>query len=296
MTGHGETFHDELLHFTLPERDAHGRCVRLDCVVDEILRAHDYPEPIKHLLAEALVLAALMGSLQKEDGAQLTMQAQTPSGPVRLLVADFRAGELRGYVEFDGAGLHNVGANASLERLFRNGYLAITFETEKRRRYQGIVPLEGASLADACQQYFHRSEQLPTLLAVGISLRRANCLAGGMLVQHLAHGEVGNERLHTQIDYPDWEHLEALAGSLGHRELVDPKLSMEALVWRLFHKEAKILVEKGNLLAKGCRCSVDHYNSIIARFPEAERAMMRDELGRIVIDCAFCSKGFLLKP
>ena len=101
MTFPTETYSDRLLAFSLPARDARGRAVRLGPVLDTIIAAHDYPPPVTHLLAEALVLAALMGGLLKEDGAQLTIQAQTEAGPIRLLVCDYRGGELRGYAEFD---------------------------------------------------------------------------------------------------------------------------------------------------------------------------------------------------
>ena len=294
MSKHVETFQDQLLNFSIPARDARGRIARLDSVVADVLAAHDYPAPIKHLLAEALLLAALMGGLQKEEGAQLTMQAQTQTGPVRLLVADFKEGALRGYADFDRPALADVGANPSLKRLFRSGYLAITFETGKGQRYQGIVPLEGASLSEACEHYFLQSEQIPTLIRLGIRFHEQDCFAGGMLIQHLPQGEVGRQRLDARLDHPDWEHVEALGGRLSHIELGDPKPSMEALVWRLFQEEDKILIEKGAMLAKGCRCTIEHYDSVLSRFPEEEREAMRNENGKIVVDCAFCSKDFVL--
>ena len=139
-----ETYSGRTLGFTIPSRDSRGRIVRLDGALDEILSAHEYPAPITHLLAEALVLATLMGSLLKDDGSQVTMQAQTEAGAVNLLVCDYRGGELRGYVDFDEARLSELGANPSLFALFGKGYLAITFDVAKGRgRYQGIVPLEG---------------------------------------------------------------------------------------------------------------------------------------------------------
>lgn len=289
-----ETFQDQLLNFSIPDRNVRGRIVRHNAVIEQVLSAHDYPEPIKHLLAEALLLASLMGSLLKEDGAQLTMQAQTEDGPVRLLVADYRRGELRGYADFDQDELKEIGVNPPLTRMFRNGRLAITFETGKGHRYQGIILLEGASLAEACERYFFQSEQIPTLLRLGIRLHGEGCLAGGLLIQHLPNGEEGRERLHVQLDDPDWQHAATLANTMGYAELVDSTLSMEALVWRLFHEEETVLIERGALLERGCRCSADHYRTVISRFPENERAEMRNEEGQIVVDCAFCSKEFVL--
>lgn len=289
----GETGYDRVLRFTIPDRNARGRSVRLGPVLDTILTAHDYPPPIRRLLAEALVLTALLGSLLKDEDSQLTMQAQTQSGVVDLLVCDYRQGELRGYVRHDAQRLAVLGRDPSLHALFGQGYLAITFDLAATgQRYQGIVPLEGASLAEACESYFAQSEQLPTLIRVGIGDGAAGCIAGGILVQHLPDGEEGRERLHVRMDHPEWEHVAVLAGSTRVEELVDPDLSQEALIWRLFHDESEVRVEAGGTLRRGCRCTVEHYQAVLAQFPEADRAEMRDEHGLIVVDCAFCSKQF----
>ena len=291
-----ETYRDRLLGFSVPERHARGRLLRLDQPLGEILAAHDYPAPITHLLAEALVVCALIGGLLKDDGSQVTMQAQTEAGAVTLLVCDYKGGSLRGYVDFDGEKLADLGANPSLFALFGKGYLAITFDmTDGRGRYQGIVPLEGDSLARACENYFEQSEQVPTLIRCAVRSGPDGCRAGGLLVQHLAEGEEGRERLHTRIDQPEWEHVAILAGSVRHDELLDPELSLEALLWRLLHEESEIRVEKGAMLARGCRCSAEHYEAVLNRFSEDERAGMRDADGVIVVDCAFCSRLFPIR-
>ncbi|WP_126176112.1 Hsp33 family molecular chaperone HslO [Tsuneonella rigui] len=291
-----ETYADRLLGFSIPSRHARGRAVRLDAVLDEILSAHAYPPAITHLLAEALVLAALIGGLLKEDSAQLTLQAQTEGGVVRLLVCDWQGGNLRGYVDFDADRLAALGANPSLYALFGKGYLAMTFDLpEGKGRYQGIVPLEGESLAQACESYFSQSEQLPTLIRTAVRSNGSHTVAGGIVVQHLADGEEGRERLHVRMDHPEWEHVATLAGSTRHDELLDPELSLEALVWRLFHEEDQVRVERGAQLARGCRCSDEHYRAVISRFPEEERAEMRNDEGVIVVDCAFCSRSFPIR-
>lgn len=289
-----ETFADELLGFTIPSRNVRGRAVRLDTIIDDVLSAHDYPPPITHLLSEALVLGALMGGLLKEEGekAQLTMQAQTQSGVVSLLVCDFRGGEMRGYADFDGEALNDLGANPSLEALFGKGYLAITFETGADQRYQGIVPLEGGSLAEAVEAYFSQSEQVPTLVRVASRSGGEGSWAGGLLVQHLADGEEGRERLHVRMDHPDWEHISTLAATISHDELVDPNLSAEEIVWRLFHEEDQIRIQPGTKISKGCRCSPAYYEAVIGRFSIEDQDEMRNDQGLIEIDCAFCSKVF----
>lgn len=293
MTTIEETYSERLLRFTVPSRHARGRLVRLDETLDQILSAHDYPAPITHLLAEALVLGALIGGLLKNDGSQVTMQAQTEAGAVRLLVCDYRGGALRGYVDFDEGKLAELGANPSLFALFGKGYLALTFDlADGSGRYQGIVPLEGESLSHACENYFFQSEQVPTLIRTAVRLVSGHCQAAGLIVQHLPDGEEGRERLHTRLDHPEWEHVAALAGSIRHDELLDPELSLEAIVWRLFHEEEQVRVLTAEEVSRGCRCSAEHYRSVIARFPEADRAEMRNEHGTIVVDCAFCSRQF----
>jgi len=289
-----ETFSDTLLGFTLPGRNARGRIVRLEGVLEEVLSAHNYPAPITHLLSEALVLGALMGGLLKGEHAQMTLQAQTQGGIVSLLVCDYRAGAVRGYVDFDAERLAKLGANPGLAALFGEGYLAITFETEGRQRYQGIVPLEGDSLAAACESYFSQSEQIPTLIRVASRSGAGGRIAAGLLIQHLPDAEEGRERLHVRMDHPDWEHVAVLGGTIGHDELLDPRLSMEAIAWRLFHEEEEVRVQPGAALSRGCRCSTAHYEAIIARFPAEEQAEMRGEDGIIAVDCAFCSRTFAL--
>ena len=290
-----ETGNDQVLSLTIPDRNARGRVVRLGPVLETILAAHAYPPAITHLLAEALVVTALIGSLLKDGEGQLTIQAQTEGGIVELLVCDYRSGELRGYIRHDADRLAQLGANPSLYALFGKGYLAITFDlATTRQRYQGIVPLEGNTLAEACESYFAQSEQVPTLIRVAVRSSASGCVAGGLLVQHLAEGEEGRERLHVRMDHPEWDHVAALAGSIRHDELADPGLSLEALVWRLFHEENEVRVERGLPLQRGCRCSLEHYAEVIAQFPANDQAEMRNEQGVIAIDCAFCSKVFEL--
>ena len=290
-----ETFSDRLLGASIPARDARLRMVRLEQPLAEILAAHDYPPAMRNLLAEALVVTALIGGLIDEEEGQLTIQAQTSNGIVRLLVCDYRNGAIRGHADFDRERLATLGANPSLSSLFGEGHLALTFDVPaKGGRYQGIVPLEGDSLAQACESYFMQSEQVPSLLRVAIRTEGDRTLAAGMLAQHLPDGEVGRERLHVRLSHPHWEHVQVMASSIRHEELLDTTIPLEALVWRLFHEEDEVRVFPGAPISRGCRCSVEHYQSVIAQFPEEERAEMRNEAGDILVDCAFCSKVFTI--
>ena len=288
-----ETGFDRVLSFTIPDRDARGRVVRLGPVLDTVLSAHDYPTAIRHVLAEALVLTILVGSLLKDDDGQLTVQAQSENGIIDLLVCDYRAGEVRGYVRHDAERLAGVDGFPSLSALFGTGFLAITFDLAvSGQRYQGIVPIEGESLAEACQSYFAQSEQVPTLIRTAVRWDSRHCIAAGLLVQHLPEGEEGRERLHVQLDHPEWEHVSALAGSIRPDELVDADLTLETLVWRLFHEESEVRVSAGSPLSRGCRCTMEHYRDVLSRFSQDDLIEMRDETGRIPVDCAFCSKVF----
>lgn len=287
---------DRTLGFTIPQRAARGRIVRLGPVLDEILSAHAYPPAIESLLAEALTLTALVGATLKDSAGQLTLQTQGDQGVVRLLVCDYRGGELRGYVQFDADRLANAPADPTLFALFGKGYLAITFDmASSDERYQGIVPLDGDRLADAVQSYFGQSEQIPTQVRVGFAKVDGRCVAGGLLLQHLPEGEEGRERLHTKLDHPEWEHVAALGATMGGDELADAAIPLETLVWRLFNEEPEVRVLGGTSLARGCRCTPEHIRSVLAKFPLEERLEMADERGLIAVDCAFCSTVFPLR-
>jgi molecular chaperone Hsp33 len=286
---------DVALGVTLPVRHARGRAARLGPAIDAILSRHSYPPPIEKLLAEALALTALLGALLKDPGGQLTLQAQTGGGIVDLLVCDYLGGQLRGYVRHDPALLADAARDPSLKSLFGDGYLAITFDQPATdERYQGIVPLEGESLADAAQSYFTQSEQIPSIVRLSAAKSDRGWVAGGILFQHLPEGEEGRERLHTRLDHPDWDHVAALAGSVKQAELTDPALALDDLVWRLFHEEGEVRTLPAVGLSRGCRCDPDYVKSVIARFPEADRAEMADETGIIRVDCEFCATSFPL--
>lgn len=285
---------DTALGVTIPSRHARGRLVRIGPSLDAILASHQYPPAIEHLLAEALALTALLGSLLKDPGGQLTMQAQTDNGIVDLLVCDYLGGDLRGYVRHDPERLAEAGPAPNLFSLFGRGFLAITFDQPASdERYQGIVPLEGETLAHAAEAYFSQSEQIPSI--VRLAARKAESgdwLAGGLLFQHLPAGEEGRERLHTRLDHPEWPHVAILAGSVKDAELTDPELPLADLAWRLFHEEEEVITLPPEALARGCRCDPDYVRSVIARFPPEERAAMVGDDGLIRVDCAFCATDF----
>lgn len=291
MSNNQEILFDQPLVFIISERDVRGRVVRLGPALREILSAHAYPPVAEKLLAEALVLTVLLGSTLKDTDSQMTLQAANGGGPVELLVCDYRGGELRGYLKFDADRLAGLSLDADLPTLFGEGYMAITFDqAATKERYQGIVPLEGASISNAAEHYFDQSEQLPSLIRLGVGHDGdGECVAGGMLLQYLPEGEVGRERLETRRDRPEWDHVTAIASTLRADELTDGELSMETLIWRLFHED-EVRTVPAVAVFRACRCDVEHVKSVLAQFPASERADMAEEDGNIHVDCAFCSK------
>jgi len=288
---------DSILSFAIPAKNCRGRVVRLGPALDDILAAHDYPAVIRDILAEAVCLTAMLGALLKDESAQLTLQAQTETGVINLLACDYKDGALRGYVDFDRERLAAQPVEPSLMALFGKGYLAITFDVPKRGgRYQGIVPLEGESLADAAEHYFFQSEQIPSVIRIATRHEPGEgCYAAGLLLQHLPEGEVGRERLHVRHDHPEWEHAQALAVTLKDEELTNTSLPLSDIVWRLFHEEEEVRATDPTPLAKGCRCDLSHIRDVIGRFSPDDRAEMADEQGIIGVDCAFCSRLFPLR-
>lgn len=281
---------DTVLGFTIPARSGRGRLLRLGDALNVILSAHDYPPRIAALLAEALVLTGLIGSALKGDEGQTTLQARGQGGPVNLLVCDYRAGELRGHVGFDREA--EIAEDAGLGALFGEGYLAVTIDrAHGKERYQGIVPMQGASLAAAAETYFDSSEQIPTLIRTNVEWTDEGWAAGGILLQLLGRQEEGGDRLHVRQDRENWEHLEILGDTTRPDELTNGDLPLENLLWRLFNED-EVRIIPAVPLSRGCRCSVQMIEERLATLPDAEKNEIRGPEGTVSVDCEFCSKQF----
>jgi molecular chaperone Hsp33 len=308
---------DIVTPFEVAKLDLRGRVVRLGPVVDEILEKHAYPPPVAKLLGEAVVLAVMLGSALKIDG-RFILQTQT-DGPVRMLVVDFAApGKVRACARFDknrvadaiAAGRADAGA------LLGRGHLAMTIDQgPDMSRYQGLVALEGGSLEDAAHEYFRRSEQIPTRvrLAVAEELRQAQggashrWRAGGIMLQflpkaperarvadlHPGDAPEGME-LHSLPEDEAWVEGRALVSTVEDLELIDPALSSERLVYRLFH-EPGVRVFRGNPLRAECSCSRDSVEAMLKSFSQDDRDHMVED-GRISVSCEFCSANYLFEP
>jgi len=273
-----------------------GRLVRLGATIDAILSAHAYPEPVAALLGEACALAALIGSSLKFEG-RLIVQAQG-DGPVRYVVADYDTrGHLRGYCRFDEAEVAAASQGFSrpgAKTLLGEGVFVMTLDRGPDfERTQGITPIEGESLSLAAEHYFQQSEQIPTRvrLAVGsvTSGEAATWRAGGALIQLIA----GDEARGSTEDA--WDRSRALFQTLGDDELIDPTVTPETLLFRLFHEDG-VRLEDPRALEAVCRCSKDRIGAVLASFSPEERAEMVEPDGRIHVTCEYCASVYELEP
>jgi len=286
---------DLLLPFHIVAGLARGRMVRLGPALDEILRGHDYPRPVAALLGETLALAAALAGALKYEGV-FTLQAQG-DGPVSLLVADVTsAGHLRGYARFDAERVAEAGSDADMKRLLGAGYLAFTVDQgPDTDRYQGLVELEGATLAECADAYFERSEQLPTALKLAVDGGgEAPWRAAALMLQRMPLGP--NSPILTADEAEEgWRRAAILMSSATPAEMLDPELASERLLWRLFHAEG-LAADEGRPLEARCRCSQDKVEGTLRSFPRDEIEGLRDEAGDVVVVCEFCKTRYAFDP
>jgi molecular chaperone Hsp33 len=308
---------DTVQPFEVSALDLRGRVVRLGPAVDTILTGHDYPQPVAKLLGEAIVLGVLLGTALKFEG-RFILQTKT-DGPVRMLVVDFMTPDrVRACARFDkktvadamSAGRTDAGA------LLGHGHLAMTIDQGgSNSRYQGLVALEGGTLEDAAHEYFLRSEQIPTRvrLAVAEEYRAGSggathrWRAGGMLLQFVPRaperarvadldpGDAPEGTVRHVIREDDaWVEGRSLVETVEDVELIDPSLSSERLLYRLFHERGVRVFRSADLRAQ-CSCSRESVEAMLRSFPQADRDDMVEN-GRISVICEFCSATYLFEP
>ena len=302
---------DLVLPFEIKPLGVRGRLVRLGAAVDDILHRHDYPPAVSATLAEAVALTAMLGAMLKFDG-KFILQTKT-DGPVDMIVADYVSpGRIRGYARFDAARVAALGSPSQAE-LLGNGYLAMTVDQgPDMERYQGIVPLAGHDdLTAAAHGYFEKSEQIPTRirLAAGPLLQRGSKAeswrAGAIMVQHLPR-EGGQSPLPTHSgdapgggeeapqEHDDWVKARLLLDTVEAHELLDPQLTAEQLLYRLYHEDG-VTAYPATPLARYCSCSQEAITRMLARFPAEDQADMVEK-GEIAVTCEFCSTLYRVAP
>ena len=299
-----------VLPFRTVKSDVIGRVIRLGSVVHTILSRHAYPEPVSHALGEALALTAMLGSALKTD-AKLILQTKT-DGALDFLVADFDPpGKVRGYANFDksNAALANTRGRGDQGALLGSGHVAMTIDPGGGRdSYQGIVSLDKEPLVVAAHTYFRQSEQLPTFIRLAVArhygpaegggARTWHWRAGGLMIQQLPR-EGGKRELEGEArdltlegdDDENWNRARHLAATVEDHELLDPTLSPERLLYRLFHEEG-VRVVPATDLTEACRCSRERIDMYLKRFGAEELKDLREPDGSISVKCEFCSRKY----
>ncbi|MBL4647165.1 MAG: Hsp33 family molecular chaperone [Rhizobiales bacterium] len=311
---------DEVLPFAVEALDVHGRVVTLNDSLNDILARHQYPKSVSKLLAQAAALTIMLAASVKLEG-RLTLQAQS-DGAASLLVVDIRAeGGYRATAKFDESRVAEFDASGETEvgALLGKGTLAMTIEQGVyTNRYQGFVALDGGSLEEAAHEYFLRSEQIPTRIRLAVSevLTRTDgeaashaWQASGMMVQFLPQS---SERL-AQRDLPGdgvvdetylaglpdeddaWNEVRALIDTVADHELVDPELSSQRLLYRLFH-ESGVRVFDPESVEEGCSCAPEKVSNVLEQLsPEALAESITDK-GDIDVKCDFCGRQYTFDP
>lgn len=307
----GSAHADDLVQpFQIEDLGIRGRIVRLGPLVDRVLTAHDYPEPVSRLLGEALALTAMIGSALKFDG-RFIMQTQG-KGPVKMLVADFESpGKLRGYAQMDEERIAEAIREGRTETadLLGEGYLALTIDQgPDMERYQGIVALHPKGLSHSAHEYFASSEQVATRihLAAGPFYHREetgpekNWRAGAIMIQHIARdgGLTGYREDRDDSPYTEeeenWNRASILLDTVEDYELLDPELAPTRLLFRLFHEDGVRAYDPAPV-EFSCHCSRPRMTMVLRSFGSHEIDEMVQD-GVITATCEFCSEVYVFEP
>ena len=279
--------------FHMPGRPVRGRLVRLGPLADALLARHDNHPVVTALCGQALALAAALATALKYRGSfSLHFKGD---GPVPVLLADCtEAGALRGYARADAdrmATLLAVEPAPSAAGLLGAGYLAFTVDQGADiPRHQGIVAIEGDSLADMALHYFETSEQMQCLVRLACARTDAGWRAGALILERVA-GEGGvDPALDTEAQDESWRTAAALAATIRDAELLDDTVSADRLLYRLFGLEG-VAADRHRALAYGCRCSRARLAGILEQFPadDLDHMAIGDD---IVMTCEFCNLDF----
>jgi molecular chaperone Hsp33 len=269
---------DQSQRFLFEDTDVRGEMACLEHSYAEVLAKHAYPEPVAQLLGELLAAAALLVGILKFEGL-LVLQARS-SGAVPLLMVECSSErEVRGIARYHA---EQIAPGASLMELMPEGVLTFTVDPRQGQRYQGIVALEGADLAECLSGYFASSEQLPTRFWLNADGRRAR----GLLLQQLPADRLKDPEARAD----SWQHLTTLAGTLTAEELLG--LDNETLLHRLYHEETVRLFEPQGLRFR-CSCSRERSASALVSLGQSDvEQLLEEQGGTVVIDCQFCNQRY----
>ena len=275
MTAPGDLLH-RFLFEDLPVR---GHLVRLDASWRATIEHHDYPRPVSDALGEAMAAAVLMAGALKFEG-RLSLQFEG-TGAVRLMLAQCtHRHAIRGVARHEG-----LPEGAGGIALFGDGQLAVTIEQlEGGDRYQGVVPLDRRSLSDCLDQYFERSEQLPTRFVLAATPGRA----AGLMLQRVAAGDAGTPDEQAAAD-DAWRRIGLLAATLSAQELLETPCRQ--LLGRLF-AEDDIRLFEGTPVYFQCSCSRERVAGILQSLGAGELKSLLEERGDVEVRCEFCNRAW----
>lgn len=267
---------DSLQRFLFENTPVRGQLVHLDATWRAVLERHEYPEPLRRLLGEMMAAGALLSATLKFDGA-LIMQMQG-QGPVKLVVVEVTSeGTLRATASWDGELL-----DAPFAELLGGGRFVITLvPTDGTQSYQGIVDMNGESVAAVLEHYMRTSEQLETRMWLACDERQS----AGMLLQKLPEQEGGDADM--------WNRATHLGATLRADELL--KLPAREVIRRLFHEE-DVRVFESTPLAFRCSCSRERVTAMLRMLGRDEVHSIIEERGKVEVTCEFCRKRYTLDP
>jgi len=270
------TQHDQLHRYLFENHAVRGELVTVSETWQRIMENHDYPQPVKNILGELLVATSLLTATLKFDG-DITVQLQG-DGPMTLAVINGNnKQQMRGVARVQG----DIADDASLKDLIGNGYLVITISPQEGERYQGVVGLEGDTLAACLEDYFMRSEQLPTRLFIRTGEVDGKAAAGGMLLQVLPAQD-------AEID--DFNHLATLTETIKAEELLT--LPANDVLWRLYHEEEVTLYDPQEVVFT-CSCSRERCAAAIRTLPDEEIDNILAEDSEIDMNCDYCGSHYV---
>lgn len=282
---------DYVQPFMLDVSQLRGRIVRLPTAIDNILKAHDYPPAVAQLLAEALCLTTLLAGMLKFDGI-FTLQLKS-EGPLSTLVCDITTdGTLRGYASFDKEAVAALEDDADFLTLTLRGYMAFTVDqADTTERYQGITQLTGATLTEAVRHYFQQSEQIKTAFVSQIDQdKKGQWNGAAIMVQQLGLEGGSADRIQADDVTENWQRTMMLLQTIKPYELLDSKVDLNEVLYKLFHEEG-IRVFEPIVISRGCRCSLDKVSAVIDSLPQEERTDLAEN-GAITVTCEFCNTAY----
>jgi len=305
---------DTVLPFQLDRADIRGRVARLDGVLNNVLAQHDYPTPVEAIVAEAVVLTALIGQTM-DLRWKLSLQIRG-NGPLRIIATDYfgatREGEpaqMRAYASFDAERVQEA-RGTPFSMIGRGMFAMLIDQGAGSKPYQGITPLAGGSLSACAEAYFAQSEQLPTRFSVALghsteARSSERWRAGGMMIQHMPkaspHAAKASKDAVAPLDLSDddqgenWTRACYHLDTIEESELVGPSVSPTELLVRLFHDENPRAFD-AQPLKFGCTCGAEKVVQTMSIYSAKDISKMTHANGKVTADCQFCGAHYELDP